>query len=67
MKFLYRIVLLAFVLSPMALLAQNNFFTDKTESQFAGSYDMVRPIKPDRFRAVALDVNSLKQFLANVP
>ncbi|MCZ2222218.1 MAG: M12 family metallo-peptidase [Chitinophagales bacterium] len=67
MKFLYRILMLAFVFSPLGLLAQNNFFTDKSENDFRTTSDQIRPITPDKFRAIALDVNGLKQFLSTVP
>lgn len=67
MKFLYRILMLAFVFSPLGLLAQNNFFTDKSENDFRTTSDQIRPITPDKFRTIALDVNGLKQFLSTVP
>ncbi|MBX2932325.1 MAG: zinc-dependent metalloprotease [Chitinophagaceae bacterium] len=67
MKFFYRILVIVFAISPLGLLAQNNFFTDKSENDFQASHDQIRPIKPERFRAVQLDVNSLQQFLSTVP
>jgi len=67
MKFYYKTLLLILVVCPILTMAQNNFFTNKNESQFAGSQDLVRPIKPERFRAVSLDVTGLKQFLSTVP
>lgn len=68
MKFFYRILMIALAFSPIGgLFAQNNFFTDKPVSDFITTQDQVRPIKPDRFRAVQLDVNGLQQFLKTVP
>lgn len=55
------------MLSPIALMAQTHFFTDKNVSQFSGTTDLVRPIKPKKFRSIFLDVNGLKQFLNTVP
>jgi hypothetical protein len=67
MKVFYKIVFLFAFIAPLGVMAQNNFFADKNASSFKTSSTQVRPIIPEKFRAVTLDVVSLKQLLKQVP
>lgn len=55
------------MLTPFGLFAQNNFFANKSEADFKKTTPQIRTIVPDKFRAVSLDVNGLKQLLSKVP
>lgn len=67
MKFFYKIVFVVVIIFPLGLMAQNNFFTNKNEAAFKTSVPQIRPIVPEKFKAVALNVPALKQFLHSVP
>ncbi len=67
MKFFYKILCTICITFPFSSRAQNAFFTDKSASTFKYANQQVRPIIPDKFRAVSLDVNALKQFFSKVP
>lgn len=67
MKFFYKLLLCSFFAFPLSINAQNNFFTDKNESNFRTSSKQIRPIVPTKYRTIELNVNALKQFLATAP
>jgi Metallo-peptidase family M12B Reprolysin-like/Secretion system C-terminal sorting domain len=66
MKLFYKTLLLALVLAPIGLLAQNNFFTDASEASMK-SNNQKRLIVPTKFRAMALDTLALKAALKTAP
>ncbi len=65
-KFLRGFIVLGFAAFTNVVLAQNNFFTDKAQSELS-SEGFIRKITPSHFRGVELSQTQLKDFFKSVP
>jgi hypothetical protein len=66
MKVLYKSLLLSSLFFINQVSAQNNFWTNASESSMKNA-SQKRLIKPNKFRSLALDTLQLKQFLRTAP